>query len=497
MAISTYFLLLLIPYAASITFNLTNIGPNNLNHDIEITSDGSSISDEGIQLTPYGNRSDSLWRAGRATYINKLHLWDNTSRELASFTTDITFVIESSDNENKYSDGLTFFLAEDNSVVIPGASMGLPINNTTNVMINPFVAVEFDSFGSDDWDPKDSNNTLLDDHVGININSLASVTSRKWFSNIPGGRLCKTWITYDSASKNLSVSFTGFRNHTAASQVGLEYTIDLRDVLPEWVIFGVSAATGARFQKNNVKSWAFNSSDLQIDENKGLPPTASPDPVKGKIAIVVGLLVGSSILIAFVFAFFVRRRMKKSKEDEVEGLGFDTELNNEFKLGTGPRRFSYLELARSTGNFAENEKLGEGACGRKPIDYKAPEAQISLVQWVWELYGTGTLLDAADPRLGSDFEEEEIKCLMIVGLWCAHPESNLRPSMRQALQEISPTTSDDLCISDEATSASPTDLFIDDDLCIDLPDDLCIDPSQDFPGIDLCFYLISLDFSFL
>ncbi|KAI3818192.1 hypothetical protein L1987_11995 [Smallanthus sonchifolius] len=103
--------------------------------------------------------------------------------------------------------------------------------------------------------------------------------SQKWFSNVSGGAVCHAWITYDSDLKNLSVSFTGFRNSVAFRQDGLYYTIDLRDVLPEWVIFGFSAATGALFQKNNVKSWAFNSSDLRVDEEKVMPPDPGPGPV--------------------------------------------------------------------------------------------------------------------------------------------------------------------------------------------------------------------------
>nr|GFA49126.1 L-type lectin-domain containing receptor kinase IX.1-like [Tanacetum cinerariifolium] len=47
---------------------------------------------------------------------------------------------------------------------------------------------------------------------------------------------------------------------------------------------------------------------------------------------------------------------------------------------------------------------------------KAQENQIRLLEWVWGLYGTGTLLQAVDPRLGLDFKEEEIKHLMMVGL---------------------------------------------------------------------------------
>lgn len=59
-----------------------------------------------------------------------------------------------------------------------------------------------------------------------------------------------------------------------------------------------------------------------------------------------------------------------------------------------------------------------------------------LLEWVWELYGEGRLLDAADPRLAGDFDVEQMERLMIVGMWCAHPDYNLRPSIRQAIHAL-------------------------------------------------------------
>ncbi|KAI8532470.1 hypothetical protein RHMOL_Rhmol11G0216900 [Rhododendron molle] len=73
----------------------------------------------------------------------------------------------------------------------------------------------------------------------------------------------------------------------------------------------------------------------------------------------------------------------------------------------------------------------EIACGRKPCDIKVPEFQMGMVEWVWDLYGIGRLLEAADPKLGPDFVEREMEGLMIVGLWCAHPDHNFRPKIRQ------------------------------------------------------------------
>jgi hypothetical protein len=59
-----------------------------------------------------------------------------------------------------------------------------------------------------------------------------------------------------------------------------------------------------------------------------------------------------------------------------------------------------------------------------------------MVEWVWELYGIGKVLEAADPRLAGDFDEQQMERLMIVGLWCAHPDRDLRPSIRQTIHVL-------------------------------------------------------------
>ncbi|CAL5434648.1 unnamed protein product [Camellia sinensis] len=78
----------------------------------------------------------------------------------------------------------------------------------------------------------------------------------------------------------------------------------------------------------------------------------------------------------------------------------------------------------------------EIACGRKPFDWKVPESQTLLVEWVWDLYATNRLLEAVDPKIYADFVREEMECLTIVGLWCAHPDHNLRPSIKQAIHVL-------------------------------------------------------------
>ncbi|KAL7206124.1 hypothetical protein ACSBR2_018935 [Camellia fascicularis] len=68
----------------------------------------------------------------------------------------------------------------------------------------------------------------------------------------------------------------------------------------------------------------------------------------------------------------------------------------------------------------------EIACGRKPIKHNVQESQIIMVDF----------LKAADLKLCGEFNEQEMERLMVIGLWCAHPDSKLQPSIRQAIQVL-------------------------------------------------------------
>ncbi|XP_010256502.2 PREDICTED: L-type lectin-domain containing receptor kinase IX.1-like [Nelumbo nucifera] len=80
----------------------------------------------------------------------------------------------------------------------------------------------------------------------------------------------------------------------------------------------------------------------------------------------------------------------------------------------------------------------EIACGRRPVEPSAGQGRVILVDWVWELYGKGMLREAIDPRLTSTegFDEKQVEHLMVVGLWCAHPDYNRRPSMREVMHVL-------------------------------------------------------------
>ncbi|KAH9717276.1 L-type lectin-domain containing receptor kinase IX.1 [Citrus sinensis] len=71
------------------------------------------------------------------------------------------------------------------------------------------------------------------------------------------------------------------------------------------------------------------------------------------------------------------------------------------------------------------------------LGYMAPEyISTGRAKWVWDLYGKRMLISGVDERLDVNFDEQQTDCLMIVGLWCAHPDRNCRPSIRQAIQVL-------------------------------------------------------------
>jgi hypothetical protein len=77
----------------------------------------------------------------------------------------------------------------------------------------------------------------------------------------------------------------------------------------------------------------------------------------------------------------------------------------------------------------------EIACGKRSTEAKYEGPHVPIAGWVWEAYGNERLHEAVDGKL-LEFDMKQMECMMIVGLWCAHPDQSLRPSIRQALQVL-------------------------------------------------------------
>ncbi|GAB4848816.1 hypothetical protein Ancab_003610 [Ancistrocladus abbreviatus] len=310
-----------------------------------VTYEGDAIAASGvIQLTKNQLDASLTGSAGRASYSEPIPLWDPRTKKLTDFTTHFSFIIKPA-NSSLPGDGLSFFLAPSDSSMPNNSSGGyLALVNRgawNDTSKNHFVAVEFDTF-QNDWDPSS-------DHVGINVNSIVSVANVSWNSSMKNGsKTANAWITYNSTKKNLSVFLTYADNPIFDGNSSLWYIIDLSTFLPDAVRIGFSAATGINVEIHNILTWSFNST-LEFGSKS-----------KTKIWLIAGTVVGVSIFTCILgFFLFILRRNRSPKSHE----GVNLDVVDDFEKGTGPKRFSYIELRRATNNFAEAGKLGEGGFG--------------------------------------------------------------------------------------------------------------------------------------
>ncbi|XP_058772133.1 lectin 7-like [Vicia villosa] len=195
--------------------------------------------------------------AGRASYTGPVRLWNADNGNLAAFTSIFSFVV-APNGPGLFGDGITFFVAPFNSHIPKNSSggfLGLFDSKTAlNSYQNQIVAVEFDSFGGNPWDPVYS-------HIGIDVNSIASVTTASWNTSVPKGFVATAVVSYEPVTKNLSVVVASPGSYGANGVLSsVSFLIDLRTVLPEWVRVGFSGATGQLVELHKIFSWSFKSS---------------------------------------------------------------------------------------------------------------------------------------------------------------------------------------------------------------------------------------------
>ncbi|XP_058751217.1 L-type lectin-domain containing receptor kinase S.4-like [Vicia villosa] len=83
--------------------------------------------------------------------------------------------------------------------------------------------------------------------------------------------------------------------------------------------------------------------------------------------------------------------------------------------------------------FAFGALLLEVACGRRPIEPKAIQEELVLVDWVWERFKEGRALEVVDPKLNGNFIESELLMVLKLGLICSNDVPTIRPNMRQVV----------------------------------------------------------------
>ncbi|KAH7365551.1 hypothetical protein KP509_18G034500 [Ceratopteris richardii] len=328
------------------------------------------------------NEGDPRLSAGRLYRTDNLTLWDSATNQVISFNTSFSFSIAPSTTAY-HGDGLTFFLLDPiiNRVLhigdeSKGGYLGLlqvtgPANETAP---NPgFFAVEFDTV-QNSFDPNGN-------HVGIDINSLASVAYANLSFSLAPSSTVMCWIDYSNRTTMLEV-YVSNTSDTKPETPLLSHSVQMSKILPEQVIIGFSAATGAYAEYHRISSWNFSSTEIGAT-NKSIPavpsgipsPTSSnviPSPTSSnstgsKLPALIGGLVSAFVLICFtcLTILLLRKRRRRHRRldgpvsEDVDLSGLPSDSNEAF----GIQRYNYRELRDATHNFSEDFVLGEGGGG--------------------------------------------------------------------------------------------------------------------------------------
>ncbi|CAL5081021.1 unnamed protein product [Urochloa decumbens] len=81
--------------------------------------------------------------------------------------------------------------------------------------------------------------------------------------------------------------------------------------------------------------------------------------------------------------------------------------------------------------FSFGVVLLEIACGRRPTTRS--NGTPVLLNWVRDMYSKNSILAVADRRLDGEFDDQQMRRLLVAGLWCAHHDQSQRPSIPQAM----------------------------------------------------------------
>ncbi|CAN6294390.1 unnamed protein product [Urochloa humidicola] len=344
-------------HAASVSFNYNFSTPGALTSpDLKFMSNATAAGDR-IDLT-----KDTFWSTGRVAYGLPVQLWDSTGK-VASFTSNFTFVIKPDNNTAGQGDGMAFFigayppsLPNDSG----GGFLGLvnSLGNLTNANFPPIVAVEFDAYRNE-WDPKNATK-----HIGVDVNSITSVASTAlpdWCFN---GTAMSAWVRYDAGAGTLSATLRlDDRQPGLLNFYNVSAPVDFRaEGLPQLGAVGFSASTGNLVERHQILSWSFESTLVHIAfVNKPVSKT----PKTTNIGLIAGLASSGTIVLLIVAAWLCYRQYQKRKgaKQRPEDAPGDGEMDDVFKTGTGPRRFTYRQLSKATRRFSNDWKLGEGGFG--------------------------------------------------------------------------------------------------------------------------------------
>ncbi|KQK19470.1 hypothetical protein BRADI_1g48432v3 [Brachypodium distachyon] len=311
----------------------------------------ASITSKALKLT-----DGAPQKVGRAFYGRRLD-------SISSFSTTFVFVITS-----QYSDlsshGLAFTLSATTDSLLdalPSQFLGMFNDENVGNTTNQLFAVELDTIINSEF------RDLDDNHVGIDVNNLVSIsshtagyyTSNDTFSplRLASGEPMQVWVDYDANSHQVNVSLAPYLERKPERPL-LSSIVNLTSVLPRSVYVGFASATGLLRCIHQIIGWSFNPNgaatplDYSVlsEVIKDVRREAQSHPDTSRHILLPITIMSVFIVLVMLVALYIY--MKKARK------------SGEWEIDCGSPSFTYKDLVRATSGFSDRMLLGKGGFGK-------------------------------------------------------------------------------------------------------------------------------------
>lgn len=363
-----------------------------INQDISLLGSASiSQVKKCIQIPDATQDSDLRHFAGRAIYSSPIRLLDPATQTPASFETTFSFQFQTYQNASSYysnqrttssefslddsagGSGLTFLVVPDEFTVgRPGPWLGM-LNDVCDDDYKA-VAIEFDTHQNSEFgDPNDN-------HVGINLGSIASTTAINASEvgvYLKDGSVYRAWISYDGQKKHVDIHLGKDGENYPPPKPLFSGPLDLSPFLKEYMFVGFSASTGNYTQTHHVMSWNFTStsqaslrvpstetceSKIILDGSGNNDPRPRSEPPSSFLIFLAVVI----ILLAVLINLYLSGRRKHQESDEINLVL--PENKQRPRPPNKPRKFTTAEISAATRGFSESQILGGDD---RSVTYKA------------------------------------------------------------------------------------------------------------------------------
>ncbi|KAK2968479.1 hypothetical protein RJ640_030090 [Escallonia rubra] len=313
--------------------------------------------------------NSTTFSIGRALYPSKITTKNPNTSFVLPFSTSFIFAMAPYQNRLP-GHGIVFLFIPFSGISGSSSAQHLGLFNLSNNgnPNNHVFGVEFDVFENQEFNDMNAN------HVGIDLNSLTSVTARdagywpdgssedeKSFKKLMlnSGRNYQVWIDYEDSRINVTMAPVGTKRPIRPL---LNVSLNLSQVFEDEMFVGFTAATGALIESHKILGWSFSNSNFSLSEGlvtTGLPSFELPkDSIFQSKGFIAGMTVGIFLVIVIcsVLAMFLIKRARKRAREKAE--------MEDWELEYWPHRISYQEIENATKNFSDENVIGVGGNGK-------------------------------------------------------------------------------------------------------------------------------------